>query len=87
MLLPSVSNQKLDSQLFSLHIKAPYLFEIEYNFDPAKVGVISLGPSALLKTLHVCVCGGFSFPHLEVNFSEKKNTIVVTLDVIAERKE
>ena len=96
MLLPSVSNQKLESQLFSPHVKARINLRSTVQILQ-KWGSCTSLPSDILKTpaivCRVCfppfteVGGALFLPTSRDIFSREKNTAAVTLDVIAERKE
>ena len=96
MLLPSVSNQKLESQLFSLHVKARINLRSTIVQILQKWGSCPSLPSD--KTPGLCISRLFSSLHISGGealflptsrdiFSREKNTAAVTLDVIAERKE
>ena len=99
MLLPSVSNQKLESQLFSPHVKARINLRSTIVQILQKWGSCPSLPSDILKTSAIVFVfvflpshrwgwgGHYSLLHLEIYFSREKNTAAVTLDVIAERKE
>ena len=83
MLLPSVSNQKLESQLFSPHVKARINLRSTVQILQ-KWGSCTLAPlryiknpshcmSCLFSSLHIGGGGGhYSFLHLEIYFPEKK---------------
>ena len=99
MLLPSVSNQKLESQLFSPHVKARINLRSTVQILQ-KWGSCTLAPLRYIKNPSHCMSCLFSSLHIGGGgrgalflptsrdiFSREKNTAAVTLDVIAERKE
>jgi len=97
MLLPSsVSNQKLESQLFSPHVKARINWRSTVQILQ-KWGSCMLAPLRYIKNPSHCMSclfsslhrggGALFLPTSRDIFSREKNSAAVTLDVIAERKE
>lgn len=96
MLLPSVSNQKLESQLFSPHVKARINLRSTVQILQ-KWGSCTLAPLRYIKNPSHCMSclfsslhrggGALFLPTSRDIFSREKNSAAVTLDVIAERKE
>ena len=96
MLLSSVSNQKLESQLFSPHVKARINLRSTVQILQ-KWGSCMLAPLRYIKNPSHCMSclfsslhrggGALFLPTSRDIFSREKNSAAVTLDVIAERKE